>query len=163
MARPRLFIHRTDHAVVCLHRPADPNALAAHRHIINAFTHIATATHTTHAIYSLTSTPAEHSLIVPTSSLAEILGGDGEGLDGVSVERGWVYLQVECPAEGIDFGVVGLLHDLLTSPTRERVSVFATSTYLTDYVLFKQRDAPRAVAALEADGWTIVESTYPRE
>jgi hypothetical protein len=72
--------------------------------------------------------------------------------DGVTHERGWRCLKVEGP---FAFSVVGVLSALTGALARAGVSLFAVSTFDTDYLLVKDADLDRAVAALAADGHTV--------
>ncbi len=67
-----------------------------------------------------------------------------------TVERGWGALKVEGP---LDFELVGILADLAGVLAEAKVSVFAISTYDTDY-LFTQ-DLDGAIEALSAAGHRI--------
>jgi hypothetical protein len=70
----------------------------------------------------------------------------------VRCERGWRCLRV---AGTIDFGVVGVLASLTAPLAGARVSVFAVSTFDTDYLLVKEADFDRACEALERQGHTV--------
>jgi hypothetical protein len=72
--------------------------------------------------------------------------------DGVRCEREWRCLKVEGPFE---FSVVGVLSALTGALARAGVSVFAVSTFDTDYLLVKAADLDRATVALAADGHTV--------
>lgn len=75
---------------------------------------------------------------------------DDRGIPGeVIVERGWRALKVEGP---LDFTLVGVLARLATVLAEAGVSIFAISTYDTDYLLVKDVDLERAVTALEGAG-----------
>lgn len=67
-------------------------------------------------------------------------------------ERGWRALEVEGP---LDFSLVGVLA-AITKPLAEAgVSIFAISTYDTDYVLVKENVLNTAVAALRGAGHEV--------
>jgi hypothetical protein len=67
-------------------------------------------------------------------------------------ERGWRCLQVAGP---LDFSLVGILASLLAPLQAAGVSVFVISTYDTDYLMLKQEQLGRALAALRAAGHSI--------
>lgn len=71
---------------------------------------------------------------------------------GVRIERGWRCLKLAGP---LDFSLVGVLQSLLAPLAAANVSVFAVSTYDTDYVLVRHADLDRALAALREAGWNI--------
>ncbi len=62
-------------------------------------------------------------------------------------ERGWVAFRV---SGTLGFGLVGVLSRLTSALADAGVSVFAMSTYDTDILLVKAKDAGRAVEALRA-------------
>lgn len=92
--------------------------------------------------YSITRTPDElsilcHEALVPASLVAE---------------RGWRCLKVRGP---LPFTAIGVL-DALTHPlARAGISIFALSTYDTDYLLVADAALYTTIAVLEAAGHTI--------
>jgi hypothetical protein len=72
--------------------------------------------------------------------------------EGVVCERGWRCLRV---AGAMPFTLVGVLASLTTPLASAGVSVFAISTFDTDYLLVPAGDLPRAVAALRAAGHLV--------
>jgi hypothetical protein len=86
---------------------------------------------------SITRTRDELSIVCPESSVPA----------GVRSERGWAMLKLAGP---FPFTATGVLSSFLEPLARANVSVFAISTFDTDYVLVKREDLGRAVAALEA-------------
>ena len=57
----------------------------------------------------------------------------------------------------LEFGLTGILAAIATPLAAAGVSIFALSTYQTDYVLVPDRDLPRAVAALVQAGHTVAD------
>jgi GNAT superfamily N-acetyltransferase len=84
----------------------------------------------------------------------------------VRCEPGWRCLRV---AGIVPFSAVGVLASLTVPLTDARISVFALSTFDTDYLLVKENDLPAAMEALKrrghaldfADGWGIAASSTP--
>lgn len=72
--------------------------------------------------------------------------------DGVKCERGWRCLRV---AGTIEFSAVGVLAALAVPLAEAGVSVFAVSTFDTDYLLLKDRDLPAALEALRRAGHVV--------
>jgi len=68
---------------------------------------------------------------------------------GTTVERGWRYLKVEGP---LDFALTGILADLAGALAAAGISIFAVSTFDTDYLLVKEETLPEAIAVLGAAG-----------
>jgi hypothetical protein len=75
--------------------------------------------------------------------------------EGVRCERGWRCLRVD---GALDFSLVGVLASLLVPLAEAGVSVFALSTFDTDYLLVRDGDLARATRALEAAGQAIREA-----
>jgi hypothetical protein len=71
---------------------------------------------------------------------------------GVKHEPGWVALKVEGQLE---FGLTGVLASLLEPLARAKVSIFALSTFDTDYILVKSSQVDAAVRALQAAGHMV--------
>lgn len=74
---------------------------------------------------------------------------------GVKAEAGWRAFQVEGPLE---FNQIGVLASLAGPLAQAGVSVFAISTFSTDYLLVKQSQLDQALAALEKVGHSISEN-----
>lgn len=94
------------------------------------------------AFFSVTRTPDELSVVCADEAVP----------DGVECERGWRCLRV---AGTIPFSVVGVLAALSMPLTEVGVSVFAVSTFDTDYLLVKERDLPTALDALRRAGHVV--------
>jgi hypothetical protein len=104
---------------------------------------------------SVTRTARELSLVVPEAVLPEAVVGSGGAvgtLDELRVEPGFRALEVAGP---LDFSLVGVLASLTAPLAEAGVSLFAVSTFDTDYVLLREEDLPRAVAALTAAGHRV--------
>lgn len=71
----------------------------------------------------------------------------------VRCERGWRALEVEGP---LDFGLTGILSSLASPLAEADVSIFAISTFDTDYVLVRSENLPRAIGVLEMSGHSVV-------
>lgn len=69
--------------------------------------------------------------------------------DDVQAERGFRCLRVEGP---IDFSATGILDSLLQPLAYAGISIFAVSTYDTDYIFVPDGDLDRALGALRAAG-----------
>lgn len=72
----------------------------------------------------------------------------------LSREDGWRAFRV---VGMLDFSLVGILSELAGCLAREGISIFAVSTFNTDYLLIKADVLPRAIAALSAEGYAILE------
>lgn len=91
---------------------------------------------------SITRTSEELSVVCPQSQVPE----------DVTQDAGWRCLKVEGP---LDLSGTGVLASLTAPLAQERISIFAVSTYDTDYLLVKQRDLEKAVRVLSQNGYQI--------
>jgi hypothetical protein len=92
--------------------------------------------------YSITRTSEELSLVCPESNLTQ----------EVEAERDWRIFKIEGV---LDFSLVGVLAALASVLAKAGVSIFAISTFNTDYILVKQTALERAVRALKAEGYHL--------
>ena len=69
--------------------------------------------------------------------------------DGVLCEKGWRCIMVVGP---LDFSLTGILASLTASLAEVGISVFAISTFDTDYLLVKADNLKRAVLKLQEAG-----------
>jgi len=99
---------------------------------------------TSHAVFSVTRTPDELTVVAPE----ECVPG------AVKSQRGFRALQVAGP---LDFSEVGVLASLAAPLAKVGISIFAISTYHTDYILVRQADLERATSALGRAGHEVVE------
>ena len=92
---------------------------------------------------SVTYTADELSIVCPASSVpADVPSG-----------RGWVAIKVQGP---LDFSLTGVLAALASPLAANGISIFAISTFDTDYLLVKEQDLLRAKEALERAGHTVI-------
>jgi hypothetical protein len=98
------------------------------------------------AFYSLTKTEYEVSLVCEEKLLAA----------DMKAERGRRLLRVEST---LAFSLTGIVASLAAPLAEAAVSIFAVSTYDTDYLLVNEGDLERATAALEQAGHRIQRRT----
>jgi hypothetical protein len=89
---------------------------------------------------SVTRTADELSIVCPAGNVPS----------GVRAETGWRVLQVQGP---LDFALTGILAALATTLAGAGISLFAISTYDTDFILVK--DLVGAVKALRLAGHVV--------
>ena len=70
----------------------------------------------------------------------------------VRQEKSWCAFMVEGP---LDFSLTGIVSSVANPLAQAGISIFAISTFHTDYVLVKEDKLAAAVAALETAGHTI--------
>ena len=97
------------------------------------------------SFYSVTRTPQECSLVCDE----KILGA------GAKAERGRALLAVAGP---LAFAQAGVLASLAVPLAEAKISIFALSTFDTDYLLLSEIDLDRAIAALEQAGHHVKRS-----
>jgi len=93
---------------------------------------------------SVTRTPDELSLVCLQDAVPQ----------GVRCERAWCCLRVQGP---LDFSLVGVLAALVSPLAEAGLSVFAVSTFDTDYLLVREREMQQAIEALRERGHRIRE------
>jgi hypothetical protein len=98
--------------------------------------------------FSITRTPDELSIVCPQDNIP----------DEVKFERDWRILKVEGP---LDFSLVGILASISTILAKAGISIFAVSTFDTDYILVKNKDIISAVQALGDEGYEV-KTSYER-
>jgi hypothetical protein len=99
--------------------------------------------------FSITRTPEEFSIVCEEKFAPEEVKKNG----------GWGGFQVIGP---LDFSEVGILASLTTTLAEAKISVFAFSTYDTDYILVKAKNLPAATKALQAAGHTVEQFSKKR-
>lgn len=88
-------------------------------------------------------TDGELSLTCPTEAVPR---------ETISREDGWRAFRIEGT---LDFSLVGILARIASVLAEAGISIFALSTYDTDYVLVKAERFARALKALEESGYEI--------
>lgn len=92
--------------------------------------------------FSITRTKEELSIVCLQACVPE----------GIRCERDWRCLQLVGP---IPFAMVGVLASIIQPLAGARISVFAISTFDTDYLLVKAEDLQRAIDALRWQGHSV--------
>lgn len=73
--------------------------------------------------------------------------------NGIQCEQGWRCIMVRGP---LDFSITGILASLTTSLAEAGISIFAISTFDTDYLLVKADNLQRAILKLKEAGHDVV-------
>lgn len=92
--------------------------------------------------WSVSRTPEELSIVCEEGNIPA----------GIEAESGFSCLEVVGPLE---FSMVGVLATLTAALADRDISVFAISTFLTDYLLVRQLDLPDAIDALREGGHAV--------
>ncbi len=98
---------------------------------------------------SVTRTAGELSLVCPEHRIP----------DGVTKNGGWQVLKVEGL---LDLSLTGVLASLTGPLAREGISVFALSTYDTDYVLVKKEQLEKTIQILGTEGYEVEKTCVTR-
>jgi len=92
--------------------------------------------------YSITRTGDELSLVLP----------DTIEIESDKPDSGWACFKVEGP---LDFGLVGILAGISSALAEVGVSIFALSTFDTDYILVKREQVEAAKETLMSAGYQV--------
>ena len=87
--------------------------------------------------------------IAKSENELSIVAAEGIALESERSEPGWSALRVEAT---LDFGETGILAGITATLAKAGISIFAISTFDTDYILLKSAQLKEAKAALTADG-----------
>ena len=96
-------------------------------------------------LFSITRTPDELSILCSQSQIPS----------KVKCEKGWRCLKVEGP---LDLSLTGILASLSAPLAEAGISIFAISTFDTDYLLIKANDLQNAIQVLRQAGHHIQET-----
>ncbi|SQH76862.1 conserved protein of unknown function [Shewanella benthica] len=89
-------------------------------------------------------TKDELSVVVPTHVT----------LDSIEEERGWRCFEVIGP---LGFSMTGILSSVSGTLADAEISIFAISTFDTDYILVKKDKLEKAITALKKNNFIIIE------
>ncbi len=90
-------------------------------------------------------TDEERSLVCPTGEVPS---------NTIRREDGWRAFRIQGV---LDFSLVGILSEIAAVLANTGLSIFAISTYNTDYVLVKEKHYTQALDVLASSGYTIVD------
>ncbi len=94
--------------------------------------------------YSITRTDEELSIVVD----------EDVAIESDAMEDGWRAIRIT----GIlDFSLIGILSKISTVLAQAEISIFALSTYNTDYILVKANQLDAAVDVLKQNGYQILQ------
>lgn len=94
---------------------------------------------------SLTVTDEEISLVCPSETAP---------LDCLEQEKNWRCMKILGP---LDFSLIGILADVSAVLAKKDISIFAVSTFYTDYILVKSDRIDGARAALTDSGYEFTD------
>ena len=94
-------------------------------------------------IYFIAKTYDEVSIVLP----------EGININSEDVEPNWRALEVVGP---LGFSLTGILSNISTILANEKISIFAISTFDTDYILVKQDNVSNAINALKEQQYQVI-------
>jgi len=92
--------------------------------------------------YSITKTDDELSIVCSEQYVP----------NDIAKESGWKCFKIEGP---LDFALIGILSKISTLLADNNISIFAISTYDTDYILVKQDKMESAIETFDNNGFII--------
>ena len=95
------------------------------------------------SFFSITRTPDELSIVCDS----------GMDLESSHCETGWRAIKLEGP---LDFSLIGILARIAGILAANSISIFAISTFETDYILLKEKHLLIAKQALEENGYSFI-------
>ena len=94
--------------------------------------------------YSITTTGEEISIVCEESQTPD---------NCTRIERGYSLIKID---EILDFSLVGILSRIAGILAEQQISIFALSTYNTDYILLQKVDLKMAAEALSNAGYQFI-------
>jgi len=92
--------------------------------------------------FSITRTEDELSIVCSQDSIP----------DDIKCEKDWRMLKVQGP---LDFSLIGILASISRVLAQKGISIFAVSTYDTDYILVKNKDIDNVIESLVNEGYEV--------
>ncbi len=93
--------------------------------------------------YSITKTDEELSIVVD----------EDVNIQGEIVEYNWRAIKI---VGMLDFSLIGILSKISTILAKDKISIFAISTYNTDYILVKDDKLKNAIDALKKNEYKFI-------
>ena len=105
--------------------------------------------------YSLVNLEADYSFIAKTEEERSLVCITKDVPSNViRREDGW---KAFCVQGVLDFSLIGILSKISTILAERGISIFAVSTYNTDYILIKDTNYEKALEVLKSSGYEIIE------
>lgn len=105
--------------------------------------------------YSLVNLDSEYSFIEKTDEEKSLVCITSEVPENtIQRDDGWNAFRIQGV---LDFSLIGILAKIATVLADNGISIFAVSTYNTDYVLIKKENYQKALKVLQATGYEILD------
>lgn len=105
--------------------------------------------------YSLVNLNSEYSFIGKTDEEKSLVCiTDEVPANVIQRDDGWKAFRIQ---DVLDFSLIGILAKIAAALADNGISIFAVSTYNTDYVLMKKENYQKALDVLKALGYMIID------
>lgn len=105
--------------------------------------------------YSLTNLDSEYCFIGKTNEEKSLVCITSEVPENtIQRDDGWKAFRIQGV---LDFSLIGILAKVATVLADNGISIFAVSTYNTDYVLIKKENYQKALEVLQTAGYKIID------
>lgn len=94
--------------------------------------------------FSITRTPDELSIVCSEDNIP----------NEIKCEKDWRVLKIEGQ---LDFSLIGILASISTILAQKGISIFAISTYDTDYILVKNKDIDNTIDSLIKERYEVIQ------
>ena len=91
--------------------------------------------------------------VTKTSDELSIVCNENNIPSGIKCEKNWRVLKIEGP---LDFSLIGIIASISSILEQKSISIFAVSTYDTDYILVKDKDIDNAIDALINENYEVI-------
>lgn len=88
-------------------------------------------------------TDEEYSIVCPEHCVPE---------NAFDIDNGWRAFRI---TGVLDFSLIGILSDISAILAKNKIGIFAVSTYNTDYILTKSESFQNAIDVLKSSGYTV--------
>ena len=90
--------------------------------------------------------------ITKTTEELSVVCEESQVPSDVKAESDWRILKVEGP---LDFSLTGILSRISTCLAKAKISIFAISTFDTDYIMVKSSSLNEAISSLKKEGYEV--------
>ena len=105
--------------------------------------------------YSRVNLESEYCFIGKTDEEKSLVCVMGEvPSNAIKRDDGW---KAFCVRGVLDFSMIGILSEITTVLAKNKISIFAVSTYNTDYILIKSEDYRHGLEILKSAGYEITD------
>ena len=92
--------------------------------------------------------------ITRTSDELSVVCSEDNIPNDIKCEKDWRVLKIEGP---LDFSIIGILSSISTILAQKGISIFAISTYDTDYILVQNKNINTAIDSLIKERYEVIQ------